>query len=122
ERLASLRVAEARLRQSASASRDVTSAFAAGGAVLYAEAAALTLLFLDDPDSAYLQAAGGIVFGLGRILLHPPGAIHAWRSYRTRHPDAACEPIAARSREHVPLTVLPAAHRTGGGITLTLSF
>ena len=122
ERLASLRVAEARLRQSASASRAVTSAFAAGGAVLYAEAAALTLLFLDDADSAYLQAAGGNVYGLGRILLHPAGAIHAWRDYRARHPDAGCEPIPARSRESVPLTVMPAAHRAGAGIALTLSF
>lgn len=121
ERLAALRAAEARLRHSASASRDLTNEISVAISVLYTEAAALTLLFLGDTSAAFLQAGGGIVVGLGRVLLHPAGAIHAWDAYLARHPDAACEPIPPRERAP-SVALLPSATRGGLGIGLTLAF
>lgn len=125
ERLASLRVAEARLRSSAQASSDVRSDISAISSVLYAEAASLTLLFLGQTTGAFMQAGGGIVVGLGRMLLHPTGAIDAWRIYSARHPDAGCVPdeppahAEARARFVIAPVGLGSA---GGGLALTLAF
>jgi hypothetical protein len=97
ERLSSLRIAERRLRVSGEAALDLRSDLSGILSALYTEAAALTLLFLGETVSAFLQAAGGMFVGLGRILLHPMGAATAWRIYRSRHPEAGCDddPIPA---------------------------
>lgn len=116
ERLASLRAAEARLRASAAASSDVRSDISAISSILYTEAAALTLLFLGQLRDAFFQAGGGILIGLGRIALHPTGAVRAWAIYRAHHPDAGC------ALDVVPptsaLRITPSIGPAGIGVTL----
>lgn len=125
DRLAALRIAEARLRASAESSSDARSDVGAIVSILYAEAASLTLLFLDQTTSAFLQAGGGIVIGLGRILLHPTGAIDAWRTYAATHEDAGCAPegLALQHDPAMRFAIAPVMlGRGGGGIGLTLAF
>ena len=69
-----------------------------------------------------MQAGGGIVIGLGRMLLHPTGAIDAWRVYADRHPDAGCEAIPARD-EGPRFAITPVGLGPGaGGLGLSLGF
>ena len=122
ERLASLRVAEARLRASAAASSDVRNDISAVVSLVYNEAASLTLLFLGQTIPAFMQAGGGILVGLGRMLLHPTGAIDAWRRYSARHPDAGCEAVAARDGG-LRFAIAPVGLGPGGGgLGLALGF
>jgi ethanolamine utilization microcompartment shell protein EutS len=124
-RLASLRVAERRLQRSAEGSRMVRSELSAVASALYGEAASLTLLFLGRPSGAILHAAGSVVLGQGRLLLHPTGAIDSWRAYQARHPEAGClsDAVPAPLPAVSDVTAAPAAVGVGGvGMTLSLSF
>lgn len=120
ERHGALRIAEARLAASAAASSEVRGDISALASILYTEAAALTLLFLGQVRDAFFQAGGGILIGLGRIALHPSGAIRAWSTYRAHHEDAGClEPPTERAPRS---TILPAASRDAAGLALTITF
>jgi hypothetical protein len=125
ERLAAMRLVEARLRQSAESSEFVRSPLASLLSAGVVEAGALTLLFFDRPIAALLLAGGGTVVGQGQILLHPTGAIDAWRMYLRRYPDAGCIPegTAVRLDSSVRFAISPAAlDRGSAGIAFTLSF
>lgn len=125
ERLASMRVAEARLLRSAEASGFVRGPLASLASTAYVAAAAMTLLFLDRTTGAMVHAAGGTILAQGRLLLHPTGAIDAWRVYSRHHPDAGCTPEGASARydDGVRFALSPAGLAPGGvGLALTLAF
>jgi hypothetical protein len=125
DRLASMRVAEARLRRSAEASSFVRGPLASLLSGGYIAAAATTLLLLDRPTGAMIHAAGGTILGQGRLLLHPTGAIDSWRVYQHHHPDAGCIPEGgvARYDAGVRFAVAPVGLGPGGaGLGLTLAF
>lgn len=122
-RLASLRIAEARLRRHAEAASFVRSEFASLVSIAYVEAASLTLLALGRTTAALIHAAGGVVLGQGRLLLHPTGPIAAWRTYQARHPDAACSEEAPTAEDAPEVAVSAAPVGAGGaGVGLTLRF
>ncbi|WP_236518003.1 hypothetical protein [Sandaracinus amylolyticus] len=123
-RLDAMRAAERRLQQSAEASGFVRSELSALASALYVEAASLTLLFLGRTSGAFLLAGGGVVLGQGRLLLHPTGAIDAWRTYSARHADAGCESDAPVASAPGPsLAVSPSVPGPGGvGVSLQLAF
>lgn len=126
DRLAAMRAAEDRLRRSAEGSGFVRSELSSIASAAYVEAASLTLLFLGRTAAAFTHAAGGLVLGQGRLLLHPTGAIDAWRTYQARHADAGCRPEDAPQAELAApaLALSPAVPGGAGavGISLTLSF
>ncbi|MDQ3031048.1 MAG: hypothetical protein M3Y87_01420 [Myxococcota bacterium] len=125
DRLASLRIAEARMRRSAEASGFVRSPLPSLATTFYVAAGGITLLLLDRPVGAILHAAGGTVLGQGRLLLHPTGAIDAWRTYLHHHADAGCTPEGASARYDAGMrfAISPSGVGTGGaGLALTLSF
>ena len=125
DRLAAMRAAEARLRRSAEASSFVRSELSSIASALYVEAASLTLLFLGRTTGAFTHAIGGTILGQGRLLLHPTGAIDAWRTYQARHPDAGCraDDVPRADAAAPALGLAPAALGRGGvGVSLTLSF
>jgi hypothetical protein len=123
ERLGALRVAEERLRRSAAMTSDGRGVEAIVFSILYTEAAALTIFLLGDVEGALLQAAGGIVVSLARILLHPGGAVDAWREYETRSPCAQQSADAGDGDGGVDLTAIaPLVMEEGAGLALSLAF
>ncbi len=74
------------------------------------------------PTGAYVLAAGGVVLGQGRILVHPDGILHEWRRYRALHPDAGCAAPVAAPTASVRWEIGPAALPAGGGLGLSLTF
>ena len=71
---------------------------------------------------ALILAAGGVVLGQGRILLHPDGILHEWRRYRFLYADAGCAAPVAAPTASLRWELGPAAMPGGGGIGLTLTF
>lgn len=127
DRLASLRVAEARLRRSAEGSAFVRGVFSSVASALYVDAAAITVLALGRTSGAFLLGIGGTIIGQGRILLHPTGAIDAWNVYRRHHPDAGCTPEGGLARydgaADLRFAVAPVGLGAGGaGLALSLAF
>jgi hypothetical protein len=121
ERYVALRIAEERLRRSASASSFVRGEVASLLSLAYIEAASLTLLFLGRYVTSIIHAIGGTLIGQGRLLLHPTGSIDAWRAYAAAHPDAGCSPLA-RYDPGVRLAIAPSAGPNGAGLSLQLVF
>ena len=85
-----LRAVEGRVRSAADSVAFVQSPLSVAASLLYVEAASLTLLFLERPQGALLHAIGATIIGTSRLLLHPTGIWHVWRSYQARHADAGC--------------------------------
>lgn len=124
-RLASMRIAEARLRRSAEASGFVRGPLASLASAGYVAAASVTLLLLERTTAAFVHAAGGTLLAQGRLLLHPTGTIDSWRSYLRHHPEAGCTDEGARAGYDGSLrfAVSPGALAPGAaGLGLTLSF
>lgn len=127
ERYERLLAVEARVRQSADSVAFVQSPLSIGASLAYAEAASILLLFVGTPSAAFLHAAGATLIGTGRLLLHPNAIWHVWRSYRARHPDAACvrdETMLAMRRYHegVRATISPGVAPGAFGASLFLAF
>lgn len=124
-RLASLRLAEARLQRSAEATAFVRSEFTSLLSTGYVAAASITLIALGRTTGGILHAVGGSLIAQGRLLLHPTGAMHAWRRYRARHPDAACAPLEgiAQASEGPGFALAPAGLGQGGyGLSFSMTF
>lgn len=121
ERLVALREAERRLQRDHDAVAFVRGPLASTASALYVGAASAALVLLDQPVPALIHAVGGTILAQGRLLLHPTGPMHAWRTYVSHHPEAGCEgleigaPVAALGpRLAVAPTVL--------GVSLSLTF
>ncbi|MGF1469657.1 MAG: hypothetical protein ACFCGT_26335 [Sandaracinaceae bacterium] len=99
ERLAKLKVAESIMRRDASSAERFRGPLVAGYTAAYLFAASLIhLLAFDRASSAYIQAAGGVVVGFGRVLLRPTDSRTFWRRYTTTE-GGACFPAQARRPE-----------------------
>ena len=125
QRLAKLVRAEQLLRASADSVAFVRGPLASLLSAGYVAAVAGLLIGVNFPNGgsgAFVMAAGGVVLGQGRLLLHPDGILHEWRRYRFQHPDAGCAaptaPPAVAMRWDLAPTVLP----EGGGLAFSLSF
>jgi hypothetical protein len=122
QRVAKLVRAERLLHDSADATAFVRGPLASLLSAGYvAAAASIQIVGFGREVGGWLLAAGGIVLGQGRLLLHPDGALHDWRRYRFLHPDAGC---AAPTPAAPPIAwrLLPTAMPGGGGLGFTLSF
>ena len=126
ERLAKLVRAEEILRRSAdsvSFVRGPIASLLSAGYVIVVSSLLATVF--QRTTGAFVLAAGGVVLGQGRLLVHPDGILHEWRRYRLLHPDAGCEP-ASPAAAHASLGVgwqLGAApFAGGGGIGFSLTF
>ncbi len=84
--------------------------------------ASLLATVFQRESGAYVLAAGGVVLGQGRLLVHPDGILHEWRRYWFLHPDAGCEPVVRPTSIALNWSVGPAAMPSGGGLGLSLSF
>lgn len=120
ERLVSLREAERRLQRDHDAVAFVRGPLASVASAVYVGAASSLLLAFDHTVPAMIHALGGTVLAQGRLLLHPTGPLEAWRTYASRHPDAACDPIEtiARYDETPRLAIAPSLF----GVAIQLAF
>ena len=84
--------------------------------------ASLLATVFQRESGAYVLAAGGVVLGQGRLLVHPDGILHEWRRYWFLHPDAGCEPVVRPTSIALNWSVGPAAMPGGGGLGISLSF
>ncbi len=118
DRLRAMREAEDILRRDSNAVDFVASWLPATGTAIYSAATATMLaVAFDRLAGAYLNALGGAVLGLGRLLLRPTSSRGHWRRYRRRYPDAACEEaVAAAPRARFRIGA------GGPGITFSLTF
>lgn len=123
ERVAKLVRAEELIRRSAEATAFVRSPLASlltTGYVIVMSSLLATLF--QRETGAYVLAAGGVVLGQGRLLLHPDGILHEWRRYQFAHPDAGCHPAVPVAISALRLDVGPVGVPGGGGIGLSLTF
>jgi hypothetical protein len=123
QRVAKLVHAERLLRESAAATAfvrgPVASLLSAGYVAIVAS---LLATVFERTTGAYVLAAGGVVLGQGRLLLHPDGILHEWRRYLYQHPDAGCEPEVAPPTPSIAWQLTPTAVPGGGGIGFSLRF
>jgi len=123
QRLSKLVRAEALLRTSAesvSFVRGPVASLLSAGYV--AVVASLLATVFQRTTGAFILAAGGVVLGQGRLLIHPDGILHEWRRYWFQHPDAGCEPVVRATGVALNWSLGPAAMPGGGGLGLSLSF
>jgi hypothetical protein len=85
-------------------------------------AVASLLIGLGRTTGGYILAAGGVVLGQGRLLVHPDGILHEWRRYWYLHPDAGCDAPVAAPTAALRFDVTPLGFAGGGGIGFSLRF
>lgn len=127
QRLTKLVRAERLLRESADATAfvrgPVASLLSAGYVVVVASLLATPLFGPPRTTGAMVLAAGGVVLGQGRILVHPDGILHEWRRYRFLHHDAGCEPaVLPQVAASLAWRFGPAGFAGGGGLGFQISF
>lgn len=123
ERVAKLVRAERLLRQSADAVSfvrgPVASLLSTGYVIVMAS---LLATVFQRTTGAYILAAGGVVLGQGRLLLHPDGIMHEWRRYRFQHADAGCAPTLSVATAAIAWQLMPTAMPGGAGLGFSLTF